>query len=134
MRGALRWFWPIKPFIVNSRYQGITLVESLVAITILGVCASTFVLALSSGMISARVQNTSVIADSLAQSQMESIKAAVYDSTGGSYSLISVPSGYSIAVQTDSTIYSTANIQKITVTVSYSGDKVSALEDFKVNR
>jgi type II secretory pathway pseudopilin PulG len=121
-------------FIINSRHQGSTLVEALVAIAILGVCASTFVLALSTGMISARVQDTSVMGDTLAQTQMESIKASPYDSSGASYSLISVPTGYSIAIQTNSTIYSTTNIQKISVTVSYSGSTLSTLEDFKVNR
>ena len=125
----------IKKLLLAGRSRaGMTLVESLVAIAILAVCSSTFVLALSTGMTSARLQDTSVIGDSLAQSQIESIKAAAYDSSGVSYSHISLPSGYTLAIATNSTIYSTTDVQKVTVTVSYSGVVVSTLEDYKGNR
>jgi prepilin-type N-terminal cleavage/methylation domain-containing protein len=125
----------IKKLLPAGQFQaGMTLVESLVAIAILAVCASTFILALSTGMTAARLQDTSAIGGSLAQSQMESIKAAAYDSSGASYAPISLPTGYTLTINTNSTIYGTPDIQKVTVTIKYSGSIVSTLEDYKGNR
>ena len=123
-----------KLFSAGQSQAGMTLVESLVAIAILAVCASTFILALSTGMTAARLQDTSVIGGSLAQSQMESIKAAAYDSSGASYAPISLLAGYTLTINTNSTIYGTPDIQKVTVIVSYSGSVVSTLEDYKEKR
>ena len=131
----LKLFLKIKKLLSAGQFQaGMTLVESLVAIAILAICASTFILALSTGMTAARLQDTSVIGNSLAQSQMESIKTAVYDSSGASYAPISLPAGYTVTINTNSTIYGTSDIQKVTVIMSYSGSVVSTLEDYKGNR
>jgi prepilin-type N-terminal cleavage/methylation domain-containing protein len=113
---------------------GFSLVEALVAIAIFGLCAAAFIGALSTGSVSTRLHGEEVIARNLAQSQMENIKAAGYDSSGASYSTISAPADYSIAIAANSAIYSDANIQKLTVTISHSGNSVLILEDYKVNR
>jgi prepilin-type N-terminal cleavage/methylation domain-containing protein len=117
-----------------NKQCGMSLVEVLVAIAIFGLCAAIFIGALSAGSISANAQGEQVIAGNLAQSQMENIKAAAYDSSGASYSAINAPSDFAIAISTNSSIYSNTNIQKITVTISHSGTAVLNLEDYKVNR
>lgn len=120
--------------------HGFSLVEVLVAIAILALVGSAFIGALSTGAIATRLQGEDVTARNLAQSQMENIKAAVYDSSGASYSSISPPSGYTIpsdytiSISTNSAIYSDNNIQKLTVTVSHNNSPVLTLEDYKVKR
>jgi prepilin-type N-terminal cleavage/methylation domain-containing protein len=114
--------------------QGMTLVETLVAIAILGVSTSAFILALSTGAIAVRMQAEDARAQGLARSQMETIKAAVYDSTGASYSTISTPAGYSLSLNTNAALYSDSSIQKITITVLHNGTTVYSLEGYKVDR
>ena len=89
-------------------------------------------------------QNT---AQSIAQSQIESIKYSDYidfSETGhDDYALITTPSGYSVAVTTtpldpdDGQALPTGEdegLQKITVTVSQNSETVLTLEDYKVER
>jgi type II secretory pathway pseudopilin PulG len=114
--------------------RGIGLVESLVAIAILGVSVTALITDLSAGSIAVNVQSDAVLAQSLAQSQLETIKGATYDTAGTSYTVISAPSGYAVSVNTNSSIYSNNNIQKITVTVTHSGNPILVVEDYKVNR
>lgn len=117
-----------------NEQSGMSMVEVLAAIAIFALCATVFIGALSAGSVSANTQGEQVIASNLAQSQMENIKAAAYDSSGVNYAVISAPLDFSIAISTNSNVYSDANIQKITVTISHSGTAVLNLEDYKVNR
>jgi prepilin-type N-terminal cleavage/methylation domain-containing protein len=117
------------------KYQnGMSLVEVLVAMAILGVCAAVFVGGLSSGAISTRILEEQVIARNLAQSQIETLKTTAYDAYGASYAAISAPTGYAITISANPTIYTDTNIQKLTVTVKHNNNLVLTLEDFKVNR
>lgn len=114
--------------------HGIGMAESVVAIGLLGVGVVALVSALSAGSIAVKEQSQEVVAQQLAQAQIEAIKAAPYDVTGASYTTVSAPAGYSVAFTINSTVYATTNIQKITVTVSRSGSPVLTVESYKVNR
>lgn len=114
--------------------KGISLVEALVAIAILGIGITAFITALSTGSIAVGAQDEATIVQRLAQTQMESIKAAAYDSSGGSYSPVTAPASYAISINVNSSIYTNSDIQKVTVTVSREGNPVLTLEDYKVNR
>jgi prepilin-type N-terminal cleavage/methylation domain-containing protein len=118
----------------GARARGMTLVETLVAIAILGVSVTAFILALSTGTIATRNQGEDVRAQGLAQTQMETIKAAAYDITGASYTAVSTPPGYAIDISTDSSLYSNNSIQKVTVAVSHAGSTLLTLEGYKVDR
>jgi|WetSurMetagenome_2_1015567.scaffolds.fasta_scaffold585502_2 prepilin-type N-terminal cleavage/methylation domain-containing protein len=133
MKKYFQWSLKIISRILSGE-QGMTLVETLVAIAILGVSVAAFILALSAGSIAVRMQEEDAQAQGLARSQMETIKAAAYDSTGASYSTISAPAGYSLSLSTNSALYSNSNIQKISVTVLHNGASVYALEGYKVDR
>jgi type II secretory pathway pseudopilin PulG len=113
---------------------GTSLVEMLVAISLLGVFAGTFIPALSTGTLAVSQHDSSVIAQSLAKTEIEVIKAASYDEDGSSYSIIDTPEGYSITLDVESDVYSTDDIQKITVSVIYLGNSILVLEDYKVRR
>jgi prepilin-type N-terminal cleavage/methylation domain-containing protein len=118
----------------SSGQAGMTMVETLVAIAILGVSVTAFILALSTGTIATRNQDEDALAQGLAQTQMETIKAAVYDTTGVSYTAIVAPAGYGLTISTNSSLYSNSNIQKVTVAVSRGGSTILTLQEYKVDR
>jgi len=117
-----------------SRRRGFTLVESLVAIAILGVSAATFISDLSSGSLAVRTLEEQVSSQQLLQTQMEVIKAAAYDSTGNSYTRIAVPAGYTLSVVVNSQIYSNNHIQRITLSAYHNGNLSGTLDNYKVDR
>ncbi len=114
--------------------RGLGLAESMVAVGLLGAGIITLVGALSSGSLAVNEVGQEVVAQRLAQAQLETMKAAVYDVTGASYSTVAAPAGYSVAFAVDSGIYGTNSIQKLTVTVSRDGTAVLTTEGYKVNR
>ena len=116
------------------RESGATLMETVVALFVLGTIAVTF---LSGLVITTKASFTTderATAQSLAQSQMEWAQNASYNATG--YLPATIPSG------SDYTNYSAnitaeprgEGIQKITVTVTRSGEQVFTLEGYKVQR
>jgi len=114
--------------------RGIGLAESIVAVGLLGVGVVAFITMLSTGSLAVKEQTQQTTVQQLAQSQLETIKAAPYDVTGASYPSISTPPDYSVAFVVDSTIYAGSAIQKITVTVSKSSEALLTLEGYKVFR
>jgi len=114
--------------------RGIGLAESIVAVGLLGVGVVAFITMLSTGSLAVKEQSQQTTVQQLAQSQFETIKAAPYDVTGASYPSVGAPPGYSVSFVVDSTIYAGTSIQKVTVSVSKSGDALLTLEGYKVNR
>jgi type II secretory pathway pseudopilin PulG len=121
-----------------SGQRGIGLVETLVAIAILGVGVTAFVTDLSAGSIAVNVQNENTLAQGLAQSQMEAIKAAPYDKTGKSYLPVEAPENYTIEISTeypgDGKADKQKSLQQVSVTIKHHDNSVLTLEDYKVNR
>jgi type II secretory pathway pseudopilin PulG len=128
-----RWLWR-KATHCRQDEHGLGLVETLVAVALLGGVAVTFIAALSTGSLAVSEHNQEMVAQRLAQAQQEAIKAATYDINGTGYPAVTAPSGYSIAVTVNSGIYADNNIQKITVTVSRGGTIILTTEAYKVNR
>jgi type II secretory pathway pseudopilin PulG len=114
--------------------RGIGLVESLIALAIIGTAVSAFITTLSTGSVIVGELNQETVAQQLAQSQMERIKAASYSPTGAGYTTISVPEGYGVAVSVDSSLYADSDIQKLTVTVSRDSETILTFEGYKVHR
>ena len=141
--------------------KGLTLIEVLIAIAILGMIAVPFLTALSTSSRGIIIADERTTAESLVRSEMEYIKNSPYNSTGFSYQIPATPdnpppwdesrtalddyytdAGYSVNV-TGVPINSTTgaalpsgdkNIQNITVKV-YHGDKlVLTTSTYKVNR
>jgi len=127
----MTWIRKAKGWVQDQR--GVGLVESLVAVAILGIAIVAFVMALSSGALAVREGNQQVVAQSLVRTQLEYIKSCDYDTT---YSEVATPEGYAISVEVD---YITEpatddDIQKITVTISLGDEDILTVEDYKVNR
>jgi type II secretory pathway pseudopilin PulG len=118
--------------IFNRSERGVTLVESIVAIAILGGGVLTLVLTMSGGALAVRENDQQAIAQGLARTQMEYVKNYPYNPGATTYPAVSVPDGYGIAVGV--VPGGGADIQKITANVTRDGAVIMTTEDYKVNR
>jgi Tfp pilus assembly protein PilV len=114
--------------------RGLGLVEALVAVAILGTSVVAFVVALSTGMIAIGEQDEQVVAQGLAQTQLEYTKSYAYNPGASTYPVVAAPPGYMVNVGVGPVPDAGPDIQKITVTVLRGGQNVLTLQDYKVNR
>ena len=140
----MTWLRKVKGWVQDQR--GLGLVESLIAVAILGVAVVAFVMALSAGAVAVREGNQQVVAQSLTRTQMEYTKDYPYNSEATTYPYvytydgtynpnpITLPEGYDISVEVDSIPDTDTDIQKITVTISLGDENILTVEDYKVNR
>ena len=120
--------------VFTCRESGVTLLETVVALAILGTIAVTFLSGLVTTSKAAFTIDERATAESLAQSQMEWAANASYNAAG--YDPAPIPSGkdyigYSANITAE---LLDTGIQKITVTVNRTGEQVFILESYKVYR
>lgn len=119
---------------------GFSLVEELVSLGVVAVGLAMLIAMISTGTkgVTATVNHT--LAEGLARSQVEEIKADAY---AASYTPLTPPTGYSVTVgvgywDTGGSGFvgsdTGSGLQKITVTVFRDGTQVLSLEDYKVDR
>ncbi len=128
-----KWLAGAKACLVGHE-RGFGLVETLVAVAILGVAVVALVLGLSTGSITVREGNQELVAQSLAQTQLEYVKNYPYDPAATTYPTVNTPEGYSIGVEAGSIPDADTDIQRIMVTISRDGEAILTVEDYKVNR
>jgi type II secretory pathway pseudopilin PulG len=125
--------------LTSRRESGITFLETIVSLAILGTIAVTFLsgLAITSQAIFIADEHTT--AESLARSQMEWVRNTpyVYDAT--TYSAAPIPGGkdyvnYTVAIAAEPLHATDDGIQKITVTVKHSDKSLIELGSYKVDR
>jgi len=114
--------------------MGLGLVETLVAVAILGTSVVAFVVALSAGSIAVGQQDEEVVAQGLVQTQLEYVKSCAYDAGASTYPAEAAPEGYTISVNVSSVPNTDDDIQKITVSILRDGENILTVEDYKVNR
>ena len=130
--------------------QGMTLIETLVALGIIAAVAVVFLIGMTTSAKAVMISQERVAVDSLAKSQMEDTKAQLYikiaEYPNKSYTLITVPTdlkaqGYAVTVDTPQNVINplvtgSENIQKITVHITRTGDPLLnvAVVGYKVNR
>jgi type II secretory pathway pseudopilin PulG len=127
----------LKQILVRAAAQGQTgfgLVETLVAVAILGTSLVAFISGLSAGSIAVREQDRTAVTQELAQTQLEYTKSYAYNPGAVTYPAVAAPAGYSISVGVSSVAGTDANIQKITVIVSRAGETMATVAGYKVNR
>lgn len=117
--------------------KGMTLIETLIAISILSLVAAAFLTAMSTSARTTFIVQKRATAESLAKSQLEYIKLQEYDTHGSYQRLTGLPPGYDLEIvaqrlnpRGDSTV-NDDGLQKIVITVKYNGNKVLALEGYK---
>ncbi len=125
--------------IFTRRESGITLIETMVALAILGTIGVIFLSGLTTTSKAAFIFDEQTTAESLARSQMEWAQNAdyVYDAT--QYSPVPIPSAkdyinYSATITAEPLHNPDDGIQKITITVKHSGETVTKLQGYKVDR
>jgi len=125
--------WLGKPELLQEE-KGLTMVESLVTIAIVGVAVVAFAIALSTGSLAVNESDQEVMVQSLARTQLEYIKGYPYDPGASTYPTVNTTDNYSISVAVTSIPDTDANIQKITANISREGQVILTVEDYKVNR
>ena len=133
--------------ILAKRESGLTLIETLVALAILGAVGVAFLSGLATTSTVAMVSQERVVAESLAKSQLEYIKAQDYiteEDYGGEevYLEITLSSdlidgGYSIEIASPESVGSMGawaqyELQKVTVVVKRDGEELLTVSDHKV--
>ena len=113
-----------------KREAGASLVEVLVTVAIIAIVLVVFITALSTGSMGVRLSTRRTTATNLAAIQLESIKSEAYDA-GGSYGTIDRPANYDIVLTTN---VITTGLQQVTVTVTYDGEALIELSNYKVDR
>ncbi|MCJ7515740.1 MAG: prepilin-type N-terminal cleavage/methylation domain-containing protein [Dehalococcoidia bacterium] len=123
---------------LNSE-QGLNLIEVLIALGILAAVATTFLLSMATSSKAVVVNQEQVSGESLAKSQMESIKQQDYrvDQQYVELDQVQIPTGYDIQIKVErldprhDASGDDEGLQKITIIVN-SGDKeVFTLEGYK---
>lgn len=122
--------------VVAMNHPGVTLIETLVALAILGITVIVILNSAAAALKGAMLTQERVTVESLAKCQLEYIKAQPYSATGENY-MMSVPAklqeqGYSIAPI--SVVESVTGLQKVTVTVKRNDQTLLRVQDYKVNR
>jgi len=116
---------------MNSE-KGSSLIETIVALALLGIISVAFLGALATTSNSRLIADEHVSARILAESQLEYIKKQTY---AFSYDPVPIPAeyaGYSATINVDN--LRNGNIQKITVTVRHHDKDIETLESYKLNR
>lgn len=122
----------------NSQW-GLTLLETLVALLILGTIAVAFLSGLVTSTRAAFNTDEQATAVNLAQSQMEWVKSSAFVVGATTYTPAIIPSdsdydGYSVNITAVRVNPSDDYLQKITVTVARDGETVMTLEGYKGDR
>lgn len=132
--------------------KGFLLIETLVALALLGITAVGLLSGLATTFKAGGISQERVIAESLAKSQWEYIKAQDYipiadynpDDPGKRYQLIDIPDelvvkDYAIELSTPQTIISPGDddefeVQGITVVIKRDGEQLLTMSDYKVGK
>ncbi|MDP3878929.1 MAG: type II secretion system protein [Dehalococcoidales bacterium] len=118
---------------------GMVLVETIIALAILGATAVIFLGGLLTTSRAAYIADERGTAMSLSQQQMEWVKAADYTDNATQYSAAPLPDGkdylgYSITITAEPLRTPDDGIQRITIKVNRSGGSGFILESYKVDR
>ena len=114
--------------------QGMTMLEALVSVGILGIVVMTMIFAMSGGALAVRENREEVTVQNLARNQMEYIKDLPYVAGATTYPTISTPSDYSITIAVTSILGTSEDVQKVTANISRNSVLLMTISDYKVNR
>lgn len=119
--------------------SGIMMVETIVAIAVLGIVAVVFLSGLATTSKAAIVADEQATAENLARSQMEYAKNLTYVYEASAYTPAPLPAGdgyvgYSVTISAEPLNAPDDGIQRLTVVVQRSGRELHRLEGYKVDR
>jgi len=119
--------------------MGFTLIETLVALAILGIVAVSILSGMATTSKATAIVDERATAESLARSQLEWVKNADYVYSATEYSPTPIPDGkdyigYSAIIVAEPLHDPDDGIQKIIITVKRSDKVIITLEGYKVDR
>ncbi len=119
--------------------EGLSMVETAIAVAILGIIAVAFLSGLGTASMALVVADEKSTAENIARSEMEHAKNKIYVHGATSYAAEPIPggddyTGYSVTISAQALNNPDDGIQKITVTVSRNSSAVASMEGYKVNR
>jgi prepilin-type N-terminal cleavage/methylation domain-containing protein len=132
-----------RPKLFRNSEHGMTLIEVLVALAILGAVAAVFLFGLMTSSKAVMISQNRVVAESLGKSQIEYTKSQDYDNVHNPPQYVKVgniPAGYDIiitATRLDPNGDGTGNddgLQEIAVTVNRNGETAYTVVNYMVNR
>ena len=117
------------------KQAGFGLVESLLAVAILGSTVFMLLGGLSTGAISVGILQEDIVAENLGRTQLEYTKSLPFNDAPFSYQSVDVvPEGYSVMTEATPISSRDTNVQRLIITVYRGVKSVYILEGFKVNR
>ena len=123
---------------LREKEKGVTLIETLVALAILGVAAVTFLSGLATVTKATVVTDEQAIAESLVRAEAEYVKSYPYQYEATEYPVdpgLTTPSGWTVPPPVVELVHATDDgVQKVTVTAEHNGDALLSLEIYKVDR
>jgi prepilin-type N-terminal cleavage/methylation domain-containing protein len=117
-----------------SRQRGFVMIEMMLAVGIVGTAMFAVVTAFSTVSKNAEFIDGAATAQWVATSQIELVRAATFVFTPGTYTAVTVPTGYAVSNTTAAVTGGDANIQIVTVIVTKAGETVFEASTTKVNR
>ena len=142
--------WLLKKLKLLRGQAGLTLIETLVAVSILAAIGVVFMSAMFTGYRSVGILDEQQQAETLIRSQLEDIKNSPYDDSGDYAVTVTLPTQYSMSITvTPPTCIGTADnctpleelveppvttIQEITVSVSHGSKPVLSVACYKVKQ
>lgn len=125
--------------VFGGNKAGLALIETLVALAILGIIAAAFLGGLATASKATFIADEGTTAQSLAQSQMEYAKTLDYVYSATEYPPAPIPGGedyadYSATIDAEPLHDPDQGLQKITVTIEHQGKQVITLESYKVDQ
>jgi len=114
--------------------RGLTMLEGLISIGILGAVVILMIFAMSGGALAVNENSEEMTVQSLARNQMEYIKNLAYNSEASTYPTINTPPEYSITVSVTSVPDTNDNIQKVTADFYRNSELLMTISDYKGDR
>ena len=119
----------------RSKEAGVGLVETLIAVGILGLALTALLSAVSTGSLASSRSQERVTAENMARSQLEYVKSQPYAAPPATYATVTPsPGGYAVSAAAEAIPNSDSSIEKVTVTVTRDGKTLFVTEDYKVDR
>lgn len=116
------------------RQSGVILLETLVGIAVISTTVLAGLVALSTASIAAKQVAEDTQGAVVAVSQIELIRTLPYVATGGTYTSVTPPAGYTVSNTTAAYPGGNSNIQNVTVQVLSAGEVVQEQTIVKINR
>lgn len=136
----MRLFQAVRKLSISADQEsGISLIEAVVALAILGVIAVSFINGMTGASEANFIADEQTTAESLARSQMEQVRTADYVYGATAYPPAPIPGGgdyinYSAVITAEPLNNPDDGIQKITVTIKHFDKTIVKLESYKGDR